>query len=69
VWVIRESVRLAMEAKGRAFDSLEAAARVVGMEAGAPGWTRWSVLLREARVQRRLEDFHPPGGGLGGGGT
>ncbi|MCA1814365.1 MAG: Nre family DNA repair protein [Halobacteriales archaeon] len=60
VWVIRESVRLAMEAKPRAFDSLEAAVRMVGMESGKPAWPRWSTLLREARVQRRLEDFAVP---------
>jgi hypothetical protein len=57
VWVIRESVRDALQAKGRAFDHLEAAVRTVSMACSAPGWHQQSVLLREARVQRRLSDF------------
>ena len=57
VWVIRESVRLALEAKPRCFDNLEAAVRAVSMECGEPAWHRDSRLLREARVQRRLLDY------------
>jgi hypothetical protein len=60
VWVIRESVRLAMARRPRAFDALEAAVRAVAMECGKPAWHRWSTLLREARVQRRIEDFVTP---------
>jgi hypothetical protein len=63
VWVIRESVRAAMRGAARAFDNLEAAVRGVSMECGTPEWHRGSVLLREARVQRRLEDFAQAAGG------
>jgi hypothetical protein len=66
VWVIRESVREALQGKGRAFDSLEALVRTVSMECSKPDWHRDSVLLREARVQRRLSDFAQVGGGGGG---
>lgn len=69
VWVIREAVRDAMARGPRAFDSLEAAVRTVSMEAGRAAWHRESVLLREARVQRRLTDFAQKPGGPGGGGT
>jgi hypothetical protein len=57
VWVIREGTRDALDAKPRAFDNLEAAVRTVSMEAAQPAWHRESVLLREARVQRRITDF------------
>lgn len=70
VWVIREGVRDAMQGKPRAFDNLEAAVRTVAMECSRPDWHRESVLLREARVQRRITDYEGgPGGGGAGGGT
>jgi DNA repair protein NreA len=57
VWVIREGVRDAMAQGGRACDSLEAAVRTISMECGRPHWHGQSVLLREARVQRRITEY------------
>jgi len=60
VWVIREAVRDAMQAKPRTFDTLEAAVRTVAMECATPDWDRDSRLLRDVRRQRSLEDFAAP---------
>ncbi|MCK4717276.1 MAG: hypothetical protein KAT70_01295, partial [Thermoplasmata archaeon] len=57
VWVIREGVNKALEAKGKVYESIKEA-----VEATKPGvdigdWDRSSVLLREVGVQRTLRDF------------
>lgn len=57
VWLIRETARLALEAKPLAFGAIDAAVAHVARRSGYKGWAQAAKLLTEAKVQRRLSDF------------
>lgn len=60
VWVIRETVRKAMEKSPKKCDSLEDALGHINKGVKKRNWSDFSVLLKEVRTQRRLEDFLGP---------
>lgn len=57
VWVIRETARVALEAKPLVFGGIDAALAHVTRRSGFKGWARESRLFAESKVQRRLEEF------------
>ena len=56
VWVIRESVRKALQGKPRTYDTLENARFAISNEVRIKRWSRKSKLF-EQKKQKRLEDF------------
>ena len=57
VWVIREGVKAAMDAKGLVFGDVESALRHMARRSRDVSWLRTATLPREARVQRTLREF------------
>ena len=57
VWVIREGVKEALGSGGLEFDSLQEAVAHISSRAAVRDWHGSSVLLRDVREQRRLDDF------------
>jgi len=57
VWVIRETVRNALRGKPEKFDTVWKAVDKVTAEVRARNWKDSSVLLKEIKVQRRLDDY------------
>lgn len=57
VWVIREAVKHAMQARGLVFEDIESAMRHVLRATRNKEWPRLAVLPKEARAQRTLRDF------------
>jgi len=60
VWVIRETVKRALENKPRCFPSLNEVLEKIGRTVKKQNWIAFSELLKEVRIQRRLEDFLGP---------
>lgn len=61
VWVIRETVKNIMHGKPRKCSSHEEAISIIGSSVRKKNWIDHSTLLKEVRIQRRLEDFLGPG--------
>ena len=57
VWVIRETVRRALQARPLRFQGLKDALSYINRNVRKKNWTEFSALLKEVRTQRRLEDF------------
>ncbi len=57
VWVIREGVKHAMQGKGLVFEDIASAMRHVERHSRWKEWSKVAVLPREARLQRRIEEF------------
>ncbi|MEA3198941.1 MAG: repair protein NreA [Thermoplasmata archaeon] len=57
VWVIREAVKAAMDAKPLVFGDLESALRHVARRSRSQEWTKVATSPREALTQRTLHDF------------
>jgi len=57
VWVIREGVRETLRSPPQAFDTMDDALKAAGSGVDARDWHSSSVLLRNIRSQRTLEDF------------
>ena len=57
VWVIRETVRRALSMPPERFQELKDAIVSISPNVKNKNWTAFSVLIRELRTQRRLEDF------------
>ena len=57
VWVIREGVREAMRSHGTSLETIDAAIELVSSKVRLKDWHRKARHVREAKVQRRLEDF------------
>ena len=63
VWVIRETVKRALEGSPERPGSLPGALELIAKRVRKKNWTEFSELLKEVRTQRRLEDFLGPRGG------
>ena len=57
VWVIREGVREAMRSHGTSLETIDEAVDLVSSKVRLKEWHRKARHVREAKVQRRLEDF------------
>lgn len=62
VWVIRETVKRALESPPERPGSLAGALDLITKRAIKKNWSGFSELLAEVRTQRRLEDFMGPRG-------
>ena len=63
VWVIRETVKRALEGPPERPGSLENALKLISGRVRKKNWVEFSELLKEVRTQRRLDDFLGPGEG------
>jgi hypothetical protein len=61
VWVIREGVRSAMASRPEVLPDIASAVEAVTSRVRVKWWHQRAQHLREARVQRRLEDFDGDG--------
>lgn len=59
VWVVRETTRRAMAAKGLVFEDTSSALRHLDRHVRLPDWQHHTQLLPRLRTQRRLESFEP----------
>ena len=57
VWVIRDGVREAMTTRPRAFPGTDEMVSAVTKEVIVKNWARQSYLLRELRIQKRIDDY------------
>ncbi|MDY6865526.1 MAG: hypothetical protein SVY15_06105, partial [Halobacteriota archaeon] len=59
VWNVRENVRNALRGESRNFDTLNEALNYIGgrLDIGVDTWISKSVILRDAKCQRRLADY------------
>lgn len=57
VWVIREAVKAAMDAKPLVFGDLDSAQRHMRRRSRSQEWVKIATLLHEARAQRTLREF------------
>ena len=57
VWVIRDGIREAMKGKPRTFSGTDEAVSAITKEVLVKNWARRSKLLRDLKVQKRIDDY------------
>jgi hypothetical protein len=57
VWLIRETVRDAMKKKPVLFEDTASAVKHIGKRVKNQDWSKKSVILKNLRVQKTLEQF------------